>query len=263
MKRVLGVIGMTLAVIGIIISVAMIVGIWIGRGAVSSELASISTGIDGRLQRVDAALDQLARRLERAQGRVDGASAVAMKLGEGPAADGPIADALRETADQLADDYGNMRDAFATAREGISAASDLLDWVRQHFPMLPIPRLPGDRVQELDQRLTDLNASVTQLRTEMSTRQGPVERLGDRVGATLNNVATSIGEVASQVGGVQARVNDARTTLAETQATAERWVTVGAIVASIFNLYGILLNLCLFVVARAWFRPPAAMPVAA
>jgi methyl-accepting chemotaxis protein len=254
---------MALAVIGIVISVALIVGIWMGRGAVNSELASISAGIDGRLQRVDAALDQLSRRLERAQGRVDGASTVAMKLGEGPVADGPLADALRETTDQLADDYADMRDSFATAREGINAASDLLDWVRQRFPMLPIPRLPGDLVQALDQRLTELNASVTQLRTELSTRQGPVERLGDRVGAALNNVATKIGEVASQVRSVQARINDARTTLVETQATAERWVTVGAILASLFNLYGILVNLCLFVVARAWFRPPSAMPAAA
>ena len=80
MKRVRGVIGMTLGVIGIVISLAMLVGTWIGRPSVSSELASISAGIDGRLQRVDAALDELASRLETAQGRVEQASANAMQL---------------------------------------------------------------------------------------------------------------------------------------------------------------------------------------
>src|SRR3954470_15857337 len=67
-KRVLGAIGMTLAVIGIIISLANVVGIWVGSGSVRSGVASIGDGIDGRLQRVDTALDELASRLETAQG---------------------------------------------------------------------------------------------------------------------------------------------------------------------------------------------------
>ena len=46
-------------------------------------------------------------------------------------------------------------------------------------------------------------------------------------------------------------------------AVAGKDPVVGAIVLSLLSLYGVLLNLCLFVVARAWFRPPAAMPVAA
>src|SRR3954452_6816157 len=138
-KRALGAIGMTLAGIGIVISLAMIVGIWSGRGAVSSELASISAGIDGRLQRVDAALDHLTNRLEAAQGRVNEASANAMQLGQGSTGDGPIVDALGEKAEQLADDYADMRESFVIAREGIIDARERLDWLRQQFPMLPIP----------------------------------------------------------------------------------------------------------------------------
>jgi chromosome segregation ATPase len=261
-KRVLSGIGMTLAVIGIVISLAMIVGIWSGRGAVSSELASISAGIDGRLQRVDAALDHLTNRLETAQGRVNEASANAMQLGQGSTADGPIVDALGEKADQLADDYADMRESFVIAREGIIDARERLDWLRQQFPMLPIPQLSGDQLQALEQRLGDLNASLAQLRIELSTRQGPVAQIRDRVIAALNNVSTGIGEVASQVSAAEARVDGARTSLAETQAAVERWATAGAVVASLLCLYGVLLNLSLFVVARAWFRPPAATPVA-
>jgi hypothetical protein len=262
-KRGLGAIGMALGVIGIVISLAMTVGVWIGRGAVNAELASIGAGIDGRLQRVDAALDELASRLETAQGRVNEASANAMQLGQGTAADGPVADALRETSERLADTFADMRESYVVAREGIIDTRELLDRVRQRFPMLPIPQLPGDLLQALDQRLRDLNASLVQLRTELSTRQGPVAQIRDRVVAATNNVATGIGGVASQVSAVRSRVDEARTSLAETQAAAERWVTVGAIVVSLLGLYGVLLNLCLFVVARAWFRPPAATPVAA
>ena len=67
-RRVLGAVGMTLGVIGIIICLASIAGIWIGRGAVNGELASIVAGIDRRLQRVNVALEALESRLERAQG---------------------------------------------------------------------------------------------------------------------------------------------------------------------------------------------------
>ena len=261
MKRVLGGIGMTLAVIGIVLSVATIVGIWIGRGAVNDQLDSIGAGIDGRLQRVDAGVGQIGNRLEMAQGRVNQASVNAAQLGQG-SADAPVADALRETTDRLADDVADMRESLASAREVISDTRELLDWVRQRFPILPIPELPGDRLQALDQRVRNLQAAVIQLRTELSTRQGPAERLRDRVVAAMNNVATSIGEMASQVSDVNARVNDARTSVAEPLATVERGVTMAAIVASLLCLYGVLLNLCLFVVARAWFRPPAPMPVA-
>jgi uncharacterized phage infection (PIP) family protein YhgE len=262
-KRVLGAIGMVLGVIGIVVCLALIVGTWIGRGAVNAELASIVAGIDGRLQRVDAALNQLATRLETAQERVNQAGANAMQLGQGSVADGPVGDALRETTDQLADTYVDMRESYVTAREGILDARERLDQVRQRFPRLPIPQLPGDLLQALDQRLRDLNASLVQLRTELSARRGPVERIQDRAVTATNNVATSIGEVESLVSTVSSRVDEARTSLAETQATLEGWVTVGAIIVSALCLYGVLLNLCLFVVARAWFRPPAATPVAA
>jgi hypothetical protein len=257
-KRALGAIGMTLAVIGIVISAATIIGIWIGRGAVNSELAAIVTGLDGRLQRVDVALDALTGRLETAQGRVDQASATATQLGSGAAADGPVVDALRESTDRLVDEYADMRESFVSAREGIMDARDVLDRVRLRFPILPIPQLPGDRLDALDQRLRGLNASLVQLRTELGAREGPVERARDRVVAAINTVSTGIGEVASQVSDVDARVGEARTSLTETLDTAERWVTVAAIVATLLSLYGVLLNLCLFVVGRAWFRRPAA-----
>jgi hypothetical protein len=151
-----------------------------------------------------------------------------------------------------------MRESFVSAREGIVDTWETLDRLRLRFPILPIPQLPGDRLEALDQRLRDLNASLVQLRTDLRNREGPVERVRDRVVGALNSVSTGLGEAASQVSDVDARVGEARTSLAETQATAEGWVTVAAIVATLLSLYGVLLNLCLFVVGRAWFRRPAA-----
>ena len=263
MRRVLGAVGMTLGVIGIVLCLASIAGIWIGRGTVNAEVASIVAGIDGRLQRVDAALDELESRLERTQGRVEQGGTIAMQLGRDAAADGPIADALRETADGLVDTYADMRESYVTAREGMLDTRERLDQVRQRFPRLPIPELPGDRLQALDQRLRDLNASLVQMRLELSTREGPGDRIRDRVVTAMNNVATGIGEITAQASDVGSRIDGARTSLEETQATVEGWVTLGTIVLSLLCLYGALLNLCLFVVARTWFRRPAAMPVAA
>ena len=263
MKRVLGAIGMTLGVIGIVVCLASLAGIWIGRAALNDDLASIVAGLDRRLQRVDTALDELESRLERAQGRVEQGGAIAMQLGRDGAADGPIADALRETADGLVDTYADVRESYVTVREGVLDAHERLDQVRQRFSRLPIPELPGDRLQALDQRLRDVNASLVQMRTDLRTREGPVERLRDRTVMAMNNVAAGIGEIASQMNDFGSRVNVVRASLDEVQATVEGWVTVGAIVLSLLSLYGVLLNLCLFVVARSWFRPPAAMPVAA
>src|SRR3954447_11702124 len=116
---------MTLAIIGLVMSLASLVGIWVGHRSVRSDVASIGARIDGRLERVDAALDELASRLQTAQGRVEQASTSATQLGQG-SADGPVADALRETTDQLSDDYANMLASFAIANEGISDARELL-----------------------------------------------------------------------------------------------------------------------------------------
>src|SRR4051812_13167541 len=147
---------MVLGVIGIVISLGLLIGVWIGRGAVNTELASIVDGIDGRLQRVDAALDQLASRLETAQARANEAITNARQLGQGPLADGPVVDALRETTDQLTDTYTDLREWYVTAREGTLDAHERLDQLRQLFPRLPIPELPGDRLQTLDQQLRNL-----------------------------------------------------------------------------------------------------------
>jgi hypothetical protein len=263
MRRVLGAIGMTLGVIGIVVSLALTVGIWFGRGAVNTELASIVAGIDGRLQRVDAALDALEGRLETAQGRVNQAGANAMQLGQGPAADGPVMDSLREATDRLVDEYADMRESYVTAREGIVDARERLDQMRRRFPRLPIPQLPGDQLQAIDQRLRDVNASLVQMRLDLGTREGPAERLRDRIVMATNNAATGLGEIVSQVSALESQVDGARTSLEETHSTIEGWVTLGAIILSLLCLYGALLNLCLFVVARAWFRRPTAMPVTA
>ena len=263
MKQVVGAIGMALGVIGMVLSVALIVGIWVGRGAVNAEVASIVAGIDGRLQRVDAALDALESRLETAQGRVDLVGARATQLGQGPVADGPIMEALSEATNQLVDEYADMRESYVTAREGIIDASERLDQVRRRFPRLPIPQLPGDQLQTIDQRLREVNAELVQMRIDLNTREGPMDRLRDRTVLATNAVATGIGEIASQVSTVESRVDGARTSLEETQATVERWVTVGAILLSLLCLYGVLLNLCLCIVARGLFRLPAPTPVAA
>ena len=111
--------------------------------------------------------------------------------------------------------------------------------------------------------MRDLNASLVQTRIELRAREGPVDRIRDRVVTVMNNVATGFGEIASQVNDIGARMDGARTSLQETQAAIEGWVTVGAIVLSLLSLYGVLINVCLFVVGRAWFRTPAATPVAA
>src|SRR5262245_45867833 len=75
---------MTLGVVGIVLSLAMIVLIWVGRGMADQALTSYSAAIDSRLERVSTAFGALGGRLD-AVGEGGARDALAERLAQEPA----------------------------------------------------------------------------------------------------------------------------------------------------------------------------------
>src|SRR4051812_24349538 len=67
LRRTLGWGGMIFGVLGIVVSLLFLVGIWIGKGAVEQQIVALSTGVDAGLQQAQSQLDEVHATLVNAQ----------------------------------------------------------------------------------------------------------------------------------------------------------------------------------------------------
>jgi hypothetical protein len=257
MKRVLGIGGMIVGAIGIVLSLAMIVVVWMGRGVVNEEVAAFIAPIDRGLERVEAGLGEVEGRLQAMLGAVGQVNAMAERLGQTHPLDPRVADALVDAIERtLGDEYLALRESYVAVRERIAAPLERLEQLSHRFPRLPIPELPVEELQAIDERLREVDTLLRNLRTEVGSIQVPGFDLMQRVATVTQRIETLVGGLASRVSGFKSRVDDAQMALARTQATLEGWVSVGAITLTLLCVYSALLHLSLLLLSRYWVRTP-------
>jgi prefoldin subunit 5 len=257
MKRVLGVVGMVVGTIGIVLSLAMIVVVWMGRGVVNEELASFIAPIDRGLERAETALGEVEGRLQKMQGGVAQVNATAERLGQTHPVDPRVADAMVDVIERtLGDEYVAIREAYVTVRERTVAALERIEQLSLRFPRLPVPQLPVEELEAIDERLRELDALLRNLRSVIGSVQVPGSELMQRIGTVTQQIETRIGTLASRVNGLESRLDQGQMTLARTQSTLEGWVTQVAIALTGICLYSALLHLSLVLLSRYWAWPP-------
>jgi hypothetical protein len=141
-------------------------------------------------------------------------------------------------------------------RERVEAGVDSVRRARQLLPFLPLPDMPTDVLQGLDQRMQELDESLQELRATLDARDGPIDEIARRLANWLEQLDERVGTLSALVGSLQSRLAEIRIMLQVAEVSAQDWVTVATVVLTVLLVYGGLLHLSLLAHGWAWMRTP-------
>lgn len=263
-RRIYGALAIGAGVVGIIVCLALIVGIWVGRNAANEMVVALAAGVNGGLVRATAALGEVQTRIDGARTRVADLNAQIERMAQGDTPGSEARDRLILTIDEgVGADYARFREAYITTRERVGATAENLGSSRLLARWLNLDNLPVEQVQTVDSTLTTFDAALVGMRQDLATRDLPLARLAGRLAERTAPIESSITALSTAVDEITARLEQIRTSVQSLAATVQGWITIAAVVLSLLCLYIAFLHVLLFLQGRIWYSSaaePAPLP---
>ncbi len=221
-------------IVGLVLSLILAIGILVGRGYLADQVGGVFDSIDEAVGRGTTVVAMTTGRLEERVADIDAfladASAVAGNVSIPPA--------LAERATSIADRFAQIRDGWVAVRARIDAALGTLAQIDRALPFVDLPTGPTEELAALDERIAEIDASLTRLRAGATTTlQGVVDGV-----TALRGVVSRVSEVATRLetglAAVQDRIDRARVTVENVM-----WLTTAALLLLV--AYIALLNVLL------------------
>lgn len=248
-KRASGAVAMLLAVTGLFLSVAGLLGAWYARSVASAEIARIAGRVDMALGEADAAFARAASEVLPLREQI---GAVLREVEAQTGSVGRPAQALAAArqfdADVIAE-YTKLRDAYAEVRLRTTAAIEGIELARRFLPAAMVPEVPVDELAAADERLQALDARLREARL---TLVGGADAAA-QAAAQLNDAVQQVRALDARAQQVKVAIVEARARLPEAEARLQWWVTLAAILATVICLWSIVLHVSLFGWGRRWW----------
>jgi methyl-accepting chemotaxis protein len=240
-------------IVGIVACAALIVALWIGRGAVASSLDGLASDVSGGFDRAIAATDAVATRLGDAASSMKSIDADATELASTASPSPDRFAGIQARLAAVGDQYRQLRLRYADIRENVVALSSRVQQVARLIPGQRIPEGAGDRLRAVDEKLTAIDDALTS--TFGSIGQGEVssaaaQKLAD--GAAKVDAAITAGAAAVQ--GISTRLDTAQSNADDAVDGIQTLLLIAAVAISILLLWVLLLNVALWLLGRAWQR---------
>ncbi len=240
----LGTTGQIAAVIGIVVSFALIVVVLLGRGWLVGRTDELAGTIDGGLAKGVTLVDTASARISEVSGRVgavaDAANAIAANPNPAPA----LSEALSAQLQPIQDRYLALRSAYTDVRTTVVSALDRLQTLDRLLPFISIPQGPVDALTTLDARVQAIDAKVTDLLATPGS---------GAVNAVAQGIATKATDLQGRLQSVTATLDDVGTRIttlqSNVQAKADQiklLVTLVSLVLILGLLYSAFLHWVLF-----------------
>lgn len=259
-RRIIGLIGMIVAVLGIVLSIILIGVTWYGQGVINRQVALLISGVDGGLVRIDGIVGQLNTQIQSVQSRITQVSEDATRASQSGTLDQAVVNRLASRIDRdIGSDYARVRELYGSLSERVAALIDLADRLRA-IPFVSIPDIPTEQLQAVDQRLREFDATMLALQNDLATPNLGVSDAVGRIGERTAKLAEQIGTLTTALTTFQGRLSDIRTALSQTVATVQGWITLASVLLTLLWLYLGFLHVVLFLQGRRWYRPAPAAP---
>src|SRR5262245_53759381 len=191
-------------IVGVVICVAIIVGVWIGRGAIASTVEGLAADVNGAFERAITVTDTVAGRLNEAASSVGSISTEADELSSSASPSSDRVAALQARVAELGDKYRQLRTRYAEVRENVTSAVARLQSVSRFVPGISVPQGAVGGPTELDEALT---STIQGFQDQGGVRGAAAQALAD--GAA--KIEAAISGAASAVDGVTTRLTSAQT----------------------------------------------------
>ena len=240
-------------IVGIVACAVLIVALWIGRGAVASALDGLASDVSGGFDRAIKATDAVATRLNDAATSMNGIQTDATELASTTSPSPERFAGIQARLGAVADQYRQLRQRYADIRENVVALSSRVQQVARLIPGERIPEGAGDRLREVDDKLTAIDDALTS--TFGSVGQGDTSSAAaQKLAAGAAKVDAAITAGAAVVQGVSTRLETAQSNADDAIDGIQTLLLIAAVAISILLLWVLLLNVALWALGRAWQR---------
>lgn len=261
LKRIPGVLGMIVGVLGMLISLALVVAVWFGRGALGEQVVALAAVVDDGLIRADQALEQINTPLIAARAKIQRIAADAERLSQQGTLDRRAAQALSNRIErEFGVDYSQIRESYIVVRERTGALIGTASRLNSVIPGAAFPPLPVDELEALDARLRDIDATLVRMRSDLDTDTLPLSTAVGRVSDGAMQIDGRLESLSALVSAFDTRLANMRVGVQGVRDTLQRWITIGTVLLTLLLLYGALLHVSLFAHGRSWFRAGGAPP---
>lgn len=233
-NRALGTTGQVAAIVGIVVSLALVVGVLIGRGWLVGKVDDIAGTVDSGLAKGVPLLDNASTRVSEVSGRVGAVEDAANALAANPNPAPGLSEALLAQMAPISERYLALRASYTDVRATVGSTLDRLNTLDQLLPWFSIPQGPVDALATLDTRVQAIDATVTELLTTPGS---------GAVNAVAAAIATKAGDVQARLDKVTTALDDANTRLAALRVNVQDkadQVKLIATLASIVLILGFL-----------------------
>jgi hypothetical protein len=212
-SRILVTLLMLLAVLGFLISVAGIAGVWVARSYARSAVIDVTTVTTKTLTVVNNGLGRVNTQVQDARQKVTQVNDAAAKLGTRINANSPLADKFTQLVNTtLAPSLEKVSTTAATIHDAVVSLNSKLE-VLNRFPNIQVPTLTNqlsavsDRAQQAQTAVEDLQTSLTDVKSGLVTTVGAaVTQRTARIDAALARIQDTVNTYQATVARTQKRV---------------------------------------------------------
>jgi len=250
--RVVGWLASALGLVGIIVGNGLASVVWVLKLNAQTRIRDLMALPDGGLDIAMSLTETVAEGITQMSAQVVDVQDAAERLATAPAGDPAAAAELTTAIDAfVTGPYATFRGLYVRLRERAIAVGDAVARLGDSVPMATVPPAAVERLQAIDARMIEIDASVTylsQLGVDSLAQTGVAAGVSERAGHARETLAT----VSEGVADVDQWLQDARGRLEERQRRIFRWLNVGTLAASAAGLLLAGLNVLLFQQGRRW-----------
>lgn len=250
--RFLGWLATVLGIIGIVGRLAVAVGAWVVRPAVSDKMHEIAAiGGEGLAKADDLAvvasdrLTKVSERLVSIQGVLDAAATSGF-------VDTAVGNTIRDAISGFAGGpFADLKESFSGLRERVVTLSGVVSRLDEAIPRIELPGVVTDTVNDIDARLAQLDETVASVES--------IAGNGVTTSQQFTQLSTQVSAINDVIGAVVPALETARTQIADAQGRIDRvseradsTITLTSIGVSILFIYLALLNVLLYKQGRRW-----------
>ena len=212
-KRVLAVIVLILAVIGVLVMLAGVVGSWVVRNKVTAVTLNLLTVGETAVTATSGSLNRIDDRLDVSQARIDTLEMNVAEAGEGLKETSVVMTVISNTiGTELAPALGQAKETAVTIKDTTFALDEAITTANE-LPFINLDGFVPTLIGDIADGIIAAEERVTELQQEVRDRRE------NRVGEGVDFVTGYTTDLSNRIGNLQNKVNEADDRLGETSAS--------------------------------------------
>jgi hypothetical protein len=252
-KRILAGLTFLLATVGLLLSLAGGIGVWLVKEPVTERATWVFERIGAALDAADENLDHAQTSLARAAKSLKKARADQREIAQQPQRAGTLRQMVARTVQRsIAPELSNAHEKLHTVAEAAVVVNSVLEDVGS-FPFLSVSGLEVESLNEMNSGLAKVSPMAWQLSRLLGEPAGGSE--GDGTGARLSRIDQTLKTAQRLIAGYKTQVTQVRQRAEALKSQTLSWITPAAVLVSLICFWIALSQVSLLCHAWSWSRP--------